>query len=380
MYHRVVMIVSNEFAPDIRVLREAITLSMKFHVFIIAWNRRGKMMERENLKRNIEILRINLKTSHQNFLKFALHLPIFWFFSILTLIKLKPIVIHCHDLDTLPIGIFMKILNPKTKVIFDCHEHYPSMISPYVPKIVEKLTSFLFVCLPLFVDGIVVVNNYLKEYFKKCKYVAVVMNTPSVMVLHKSSAKKKRKDVFRIFYFGGLSSERGIGYLMELAKKMHNVELLIAGDGQARNDVIDHSRKFSNIKYLGWITYDEILNYISISDAIPILYSLISLNNKLATPNKLFLAMAFGKPVIVYKGTLTEYIVKKENVGISVHYHQINELIDAIKLLMNDKILYKALSENGKKAFRTKYNWNTMGRRLLSLYEALLKQKCNERK
>ena len=193
MYDRIVMIVSNEFAPDIRVLREAISLSRKFHVSVIAWNRRGKMMERENLKRNIEILRINLKAPYQNFLKFVLHLPIFWFFSILTLIKLKPIVIHCHDLDTLPIGIFMKILNPKTKVIFDCHEHYPSMISPYVPKIVEKLTSFLFVCLPLFVDGIVVVNNYLKEYFKKCKYVAVVMNTPSVMVLHKSSAKKKRK-------------------------------------------------------------------------------------------------------------------------------------------------------------------------------------------
>jgi len=53
MYHRVVMIVSNEFAPDIRVLREAITLSMKFHVFVIAWNKRGKNMEKENLKKNI---------------------------------------------------------------------------------------------------------------------------------------------------------------------------------------------------------------------------------------------------------------------------------------------------------------------------------------
>lgn len=378
--NRIAMVVSNEFAPDIRVLREAITLSRRFQVFVIAWNRSGKMAEREKINKNTEVLRIKLKTPYASFSRFTLHLPIFWFLSILTLIKLKPILVHCHDLDTLPVGILMKILNSKTKVIFDCHEHYPSMISPYVPKIVEKIVSSLFVCLPLLVDGIIVVNDHLKEYFKKCKNVVVVMNTPSITVLQKSSARKRNNDdVFRIFYFGGLSSDRGIEYLMELAKKMPSVELIIAGNGQARNEVVNHSRKFSNVKYLGWITYDEILNYISISDAMPILYAPISMNNKLATPNKLFLAMAFGKPVIVYKGTLTEYMVKKENVGVSIHYGHVQELIDAINKLISNSTLYKTLSENGRKAFEAKYNWENMGKRLLSLYGTLLKREWNER-
>jgi len=162
--------------------------------------------------------------------------------------------------------------------------------------------------------------------------------------------------------------------LLELAKKMPNIVLIIAGDGQARNEVIKHSRKFSNVKYLGWITYDEILNYISISDAIPILYSHTFMNNKIATPNKLFLAMAFGKPVIVYKGTLTEYIAKKENVGVSIHYGRLQELINAINELISNSTLYKTLSENGRKAFKAKYNWENMGGRLLSLYRTLLKQ------
>ena len=78
--------------------------------------------------------------------------------------------------------------------------------------------------------------------------------------------------------------------------------------------------------------------------------------------------------IVAEVGVNYYYIAKKENVGVSIHYGRIQELIDAINELISNSTLYKTLSENGRKAFKAKYNWENMGERLLSLYRALLKQ------
>jgi glycosyltransferase involved in cell wall biosynthesis len=372
--HRVAMVVSNEHFPDdVRVFREAVTLSKKFKVLVIVWDRSGKKNEKEIFEQDIEVFRIKLKSSYRNLSDFIHRLPFFWFLSFLLLVRLKVSVIHCHDFDTLPLGILMKILNPRIKVVFDSHEHYPSMVSPEVPKILEKIISILFVSLPSIVDAVIVVNDYLKEFFKKCKRVAVVMNVPPLNEPNRASSEKMNSGgLFNLFYFGGLSADRGIYYLIDVAKMLSNVKLIVAGDGPAKEEVVNYSIEYPNIEYLGWLAYKKILDYIAASDLIPILYSSKILNNKIVTPNKLFLAMGFGKPVIVYSGTLAEQIVKMTKVGFSIHENDLKELIDTITTLINNERLAQAICENGKKAFSTKYNWEIMEDRLTSLYESML--------
>jgi glycosyltransferase involved in cell wall biosynthesis len=369
------MIVSNEGLPnDIRVLKEAVALSKKFYVQLIAWDRKGTLKRHEFFNQNIEVFRINLKCSNGNIRDFLIHLPLFWLSSFMFVLKLRVNILHCHDFDTLPIGILAKIVKPNRKLVFDSHEHYPSMISLQTPRVLQRIISILFVSLPRLTNGVIVVNEYLAEFFGKCNTV-VIMNVPPLTTkLAKTDLSKHNFENkgFTILYFGNLTKERGIYLLMDLAEKLPNVKLVIAGDGPERDAVLKRCKLCSNISYLGWVSYEEILTLMKTADLIPILYSSDILNNKIATPNKLFLAMSFGKPVVVFSGTLTEQIVKKERIGFAIRENNLEELVGVVKTLTSDPSQFDMICENGQAAFYREYNWEIMENRLSSFYESIL--------
>lgn len=369
------MIVSNEgFPNDVRVYKEAVSLSEKFEVIVIGWDRNCQHKKYEVFGKNIEVFRIKLRSVYGDFGNFILRLPIFWFLSFMLLVKLKVNVVHCHDFDTLPLGILIKILNPKVKVVFDSHEHYPSMISLQAPRVLQRIIPILFVSLPRLTNGVIVVNDYLAGFFGKCKTV-VIMNVPPLTTKLDKTAPSERNfenKGFTILYFGNLTKERGIYLLMDLAEKLPNAKLVIAGDGPERDAVLKRCKLCSNISYLGWVSYEEILTLMKTADLIPILYSSDILNNKIATPNKLFLAMSFGKPVVVFSGTLTEQIVKKERIGFAIRENNLEELVGVVKTLTSDPSQFDMICENGQAAFYREYNWEIMENRLSSFYESIL--------
>jgi glycosyltransferase involved in cell wall biosynthesis len=125
------MVVSNPFKPDPRVLREAkILTKMGFYVNILAWDRECKWPKKEKYEK-ITIERIRLLSPYDKVIV-AFLLPIFWFYSILKLMKKKIDIIHCHDYDTMPIGLIIKYVK-RVPLIYDSHEFYPGMVK-------EKLT------------------------------------------------------------------------------------------------------------------------------------------------------------------------------------------------------------------------------------------------
>lgn len=59
------------------------------------------------------------------------------------------------------------------------------------------------------------------------------------------------------------------------------------------------------------MTYPEVLSASSACDLLFAIYDPFIPNNRFASPNKIFEAMALGKPVLVSKGTtMTDYIEK----------------------------------------------------------------------
>jgi glycosyltransferase involved in cell wall biosynthesis len=362
------MIVSNAgFPEDIRVYREAIVLAKSFRVSVIGWDRTCKRKGHE-FTQGIEVIRIKRKSSYGNFGDFLVGLPVFWFQCIIYLIKLKVDIVHCHDLDTLPAGVLLKFFNPKLKVVFDSHEHYPSMISKKVPAFLAKIVGIFFVTLPRLADGVIVVNDYLASCLSKCKKVTILMNCPQLDESNKPISLSSNQDGFKVFYFGSLSENKGIYTLLKAAEQRSNIKLLIAGDGPAKEDIIKSSKSHPNISYFGWISYQQILNIMAISDLIPILYFADVLNNKIATPNKLFLAMRFGKPVVVFTGSLTEKIVKKEQMGDAIHEDNVAELLTLIDDLIENPSKLEYYGKNGNDAFHREYNWQVMQNRLTELY------------
>jgi glycosyltransferase involved in cell wall biosynthesis len=376
MRKKVGMVVTNgKFPDDIRVFKEAVTLSKDYSVSVIVWDHGENKKPHERLPEGIEVFRIRLNAAYSNSLQFVSRLPVFWLLSYFLLFKLKVDAVHCHDLDTLPLGVTAKLLNPRLKLIFDSHEHYPSMISDRVPKPVRAVISMLFTSLPRLADGVIVVNDYLKGCFKKCRKVVVVMNTPPLDEGNQvpSAADPASHDGFNVLYFGGLYADRGVGILLDAAEKLPDVTFIIAGDGIQKTDVIQRGSICPNIKYLGYIPFSKILCEMAAADLIPIFYSSDILNNKIATPNKLFLAMSFGKPVVVYTGTLTESIVREEDIGFAIdEEHALEELINTVEELRNDKPKVLQIAQNGHRAFEERYNWEVMESRLRQLYKEVL--------
>ena len=105
-------------------------------------------------------------------------------------------------------------------------------------------------------------------------------------------------------------------------------------------------------------------------DLIAIMYDPAYGVNQMASPNKLFEAMALGKPVVVSRNTSIDVLVERRKIGWAIEY-------DAEALL---SLLYSIdsaeLSESGLRAQATykEYAWPKSEERLVQAYARLSAQ------
>jgi len=367
------MILFNPFRPDPRVHREARALvTHNIGVTICAcdaWHGEHTYPANETID-GIDIKRIKVRFGHVKVVSFVLTLAAFWMFTLFRILIEKPDVIHCHDFDTLPVGVLAKALT-RIPVIFDSHEYYPSMVSQHVPRIAGRMLYFIHRVLSSRADAIVVVNDEFRKIFG-CGAVSI-MNVP-MMVQRAHPTVRSRGSSFEIFYYGVLVEERGISALIRIATEIPGVALYIAGDGPLKKEVQMAEQQHSNIRYLGWLSEGEISSRLASANLIPILYDPTIENNRLAAPGKLFQAMANGVPVLAYKGTFLERIISHERCGMAVEFGDRNGLLEAVMRFKNDESVYNELSSNALIAFATKYSGEKMEKRLLSLYKSVLKE------
>jgi glycosyltransferase involved in cell wall biosynthesis len=140
---QVVSIVTNYFEFDNRVLKEALSLKQNGYApLVVALHMEG-LKEHETVK-GIPVHRIKLKTKNWPKSSFFQLFKYLEFVFKVALRYRKFNYIHCNDLDTLPIGVFIKtLLNRGTKIIYDAHEYEierngMSARGRKISKIVEK--------------------------------------------------------------------------------------------------------------------------------------------------------------------------------------------------------------------------------------------------
>jgi glycosyltransferase involved in cell wall biosynthesis len=100
------------------------------------------------------------------------------------------------------------------------------------------------------------------------------------------------------------------------------------------------------------------------------MYDMAYLNNVIGMPNKIFEAMACGKPVIVSKHSMAANTVAKHNCGISVEYGDKEETYMAMKRL-TDPILRDEIGNNGRIAYQLLYSWRAQENDYLRFVESI---------
>jgi glycosyltransferase involved in cell wall biosynthesis len=97
-----------------------------------------------------------------------------------------------------------------------------------------------------------------------------------------------------------------------------------------------------------------------------------NINHILASPEKLFTAMAHGVPVLVPEGSYQARIVRKYECGIVVDMNNTAMVKEVISKLASSPNLCRKLGENGIKAVNELFNWQIMEKRLIMTYNSLM--------
>ena len=370
---KVIMLLSNPFKPDPRVYKEARSLvNHGYDVTVLAWDREGKYPKKEVID-GIKIERIKLKAPYG---KITLFVYLFlWDIIVFSKIIFRKVdVIHCHDFDTLPIGIFITgILNKKA--IFDAHELYYH----YLLNAGFRKLAFLFKKVEEFLikntEGIITATPGLMMYYsktlsKKTK-TAIIYNVAEKNLF--KNLKKKNMKRFVVSYIGSIRYPESLLNLFEACKEMKDIEIHIVGGGIYAEEIKKESIKYPQVKVFGSFTYSEVLKFYEKSSCIYAVYGSDSINIKLAFPVKLFEAMMCGIPVIVDKNTDAAIFVERNKIGFAVDGNSKEEICKIISYLKNNPEICVEMGQRAKKLAEGTYNWELESKKLLKIYEEVLR-------
>ena len=373
---KILMILSNPFMVDPRVHKEAKALVDNGHeVKVIVWDRRNEY-EPENVVDGIQLIRIHNKGMLRFMPNDLLRNPIWWRKAYK---KAKEVykkgfkfdVVHCHDLDTLQTGVWLK-KKLGVKLVYDAHELWGYLIEKDVPKFVVKKAFSMEKKLVKHTDHIITVSPPFKDYFKTItdKPITLVMNCKDLKYKKYQPPEEKK---FTLIYIGGMKKQRFFPGIIDIMGNMENVQLILAGKTEnLYYQMKNYSKKYSNIKFLGTIPTKEILPKTRSAHATFIIIDPSSKHYQKTLFNKQFEAMVTARPIIITKGTFAATMTEKLKCGITVEYNK-ESVKKAIISLRDNPERCQELGKNALKAAEKKYNWMTEKEKLLNVYSEMKK-------
>ena len=295
------------------------------------------------------------------------------------LLRAKADVYHLHDPELLPLGILLRLIGKR--VIFDSHEQYfEKMKSKALPKAIKSMVSSLWSLLEYIaartLNHMIMADSYKFERFPKGK-ATVIANYAPLRIIECAKNKCSRNDShFRIVYIGGISSDRGIEKTYEALTLLvdDEIELHLAGpisDEELRGRIENHK----GVIYHGFLPWEEIGALLSKCDLGLILLQPIAAYLYYTGENivKLYEYMALGLPVLLSNFPRLKAFIESLDCGIAVDPTSPRAIADAIKYLRDNPDVRKRMGENGRRAFLERFNWEIEEKKLLKVYETVLK-------
>lgn len=201
------------------------------------------------------------------------------------------------------------------------------------------------------------------------KKLTVIHNTPQSLPVSPHSYKVNREKL-SIAYVGILQEGRMIKELVDIVSETDGFELHIGGFGQLEDYIKEKSQDNDSVHYYGKLPYERTLQLEKQCDILTALYDPSVPNHVYAAPNKFYEALMLGKPLIMARKTGLDSIVSDEKFGKVIEFNK-PALRSALEQLAGEKQTFPEISLKMKEFYRTKFSWEEMERRLLSLYKSM---------
>jgi glycosyltransferase involved in cell wall biosynthesis len=287
--------------------------------------------------------------------------------------------VHCHDFDTLPIGWAASRLAGKP-CVFDAHEPYPEMqrersaVLYHTSRVLEQFLAPR--C-----SHIITVGEFMRRRFlaltRDKVEVTVIGNwkDPEKFSLPEAVISKARADLqlpphdLLIGFFGALYRSKPVLPLLEAAKALGRVAVVIAGKGEDEGMVREWAAQYPWVKFLGMVPSAQVELYTRTCDAM-----YYGLDPKFeaaiySTPNTLFSAISAARPILTTDcGELGEVV---RNTGCGYLMPELTEAAceDGLRALLDPAM--RAKLEEGARFASSTYSVAQAKRRLAAIYSGL---------
>lgn len=393
---RIAFILDNVFPPDARVQNEAIALiRAQYEVHLFCLDYTGIQKDREEYL-GIKIHRYRVPSFYHNISGWAYSFPLYHRLMQPLLARflsdVNPDFIHIHDIQIAQ-AVF-NINKNKLPVVLDLHENRPEIMKYY--DHVQKIPGKWFINperwkksearFIQFSDKIIVVTPEAKKYYVKNlnfnpEKITVLPNTVSENFYKNApsydSIAHKFKNNFVILYVGRTGLRRGlaevINSLPRIKKEIPNIKLVIVGNSKSDPYLMQLAKILNladNISFEGYQNAELLPSYIRASHiGISPLHR--NIHHDTTYANKLFQYLSLAKPVIVSDCTSQKRIVEENNCGLVFKSQDSKDFARQVLALYHDPELRDTFGSNGKRFVREDFNWSTISRPLVELYDQL---------
>jgi glycosyltransferase involved in cell wall biosynthesis len=372
---KVANLVFNPFINDSRVLKESISLAENnYHVEVIA--HLDKNLKSTQIQNGFIVKRFSYLDRTITKSKLAKLKAYLLYIKEAVLYSKKFDIIHCNDLNTLPIGfIIKKFYNKDVKVIYDAHE-YETEING-LSGVTKKITKLLEHSLINSADAVICVSNAIaNEYVKlyNIKKPALVLNTPSYQKIEKKDLFRETfgisKDKTIFLYQGGLSRGRGIEILIQTFEQIddNNSVIVFMGYGPLEKEIQQASKEYDNIYFHKAVDPDVLLDFTCSADFGISTIENTCLSYRYCLPNKMFEYLMAEIPVIVSNLPEMKQLVEHYTLGVVA---QENSVLGLQKAIQQAGQLNKDKLHVNIKKIKKSYNWQEQEKILLKLYNEL---------
>ncbi len=373
---RIVLVVLNEFTNDSRVLKEAVSLQAIGHnVHVIAMHARD--LPESELVDGIPVRRIRLVSRPWPKVKPVQLLKYLEFFTRALRCCRRADIVHCNDLNALPIGVAAKVLSlGRVKVVYDAHEYEIHRVSPS-RRVNIAVNYMLERTLIRFADRVMTVsdaiaNEYVRLY--RIQKPVLVLNCPAYSEPKKGNLFRDRfgirEDQIIVLYQGGLSKGRGIEILLQAFSELSDdkVVFVVMGYGSLESLVLEYQSKKSNIFFHPAVSPNVLLDYTSSADYGVLFYEDNCLNHRYCSPNKMFEYLMAGIPVLSSNLVEMKRLIEKNHIGVVATSNDAEGFRSALSSLRGME--YESLIRSVK-SVRREYCWEEQEKVLAEVYREL---------
>jgi len=309
---------------------------------------------------------------HKGFLSLSFYLKFAWNLKF-CLMASKASIIFAEDIYTLPFAVIFGKLK-RAKIFYDSRELYGHLAGLKGKKVKQgfwRIVEKLFIKK---VDHIITTGKLDSDFLIKKYNIDNPILLRNLPRYYKPKQEHDLRSLFKInnnqkilLYQGVIHKGRGLRPTYQALKELQNCMLVIIGDGELEDYYRNLAKEMGineKVIFLGKVDQDEILSYTKTADIGLSIIENMSLSYYYALPNKLFEYIMVEVPVIVSNLPQMKEIVEKYEVGKVVDLDNPDELIEAIKQLSEDEVLYNKFKENCRTASQ-ELNWENEVKSLL---------------